>query len=127
MPVALTRIILFVQDVGRLATFYQEMFGLTLIEEIKGEWAVLDAGPCQLALHRVGEAYRVADPASWEVESNIKLVMTVDRPLADVRAELTAQGVRMGPIKSYPPLTGRLCDGRDPEGNVFQLAELTAE
>jgi predicted enzyme related to lactoylglutathione lyase len=126
MPVALTRIILFVQDVDRLATFYQETFGLTLIEEIKGEWAVLDAGPCQLALHRVGEAYRVADPGSLEVESNTKLVMTVDRPLADVRAELTAKGVRMGQIKSYAPLTGRLCDGRDPEGNVFQLAEAIA-
>ena len=32
----------------------------------------------------------------------------------------------MGEIKSYPGLTGPLCDGRDPEGNVFQLAEATA-
>jgi hypothetical protein len=30
-------------------------------------------------------------------------------PLADLRAELTAKGVRMGEIKSYPPLTGQLC------------------
>ena len=99
---------------------------LPLVEEIKGEWAVLDAGPCQLALHRVGEAYRVADPASWKAQSNAKLVMTVDRPLAELRAELAANGVPMGQIKSYPPLTGLLCDGRDPEGNVFQLTEATA-
>ena len=125
MRVALNRVILYVQDVDRLATFYQQAFGLPVVEEIKGDWCVLDAGPCQLALHRVGEAYRVADPSSWEVETNAKLVMTVDRPLAELRAELTAKGVPMGKIKSYPGLTGLLCDGRDPEGNVFQLAEAT--
>ena len=27
----------------------------------------------------------------------------------------------MGEIKSYPGVTGPLCDGTDPEGNVFQL------
>jgi predicted enzyme related to lactoylglutathione lyase len=116
-------VILYVQDVDRLATFYQQAFGLAV--EIKGEWSVMDAGPCQLALHRVGKPYRVADPASWQVESNAKLVMIVDRPLAELHAELTAKGVPMGEIKSYPPLTGLLCDGRDPEGNVFQLAEAT--
>jgi catechol-2,3-dioxygenase len=116
-------VILYVQDVDRLATFYRQALGLAVVEEIKGEWALLDAGPCQLALHRVGKAYRVADPSTWEVESNAKLVMRVDRPLASVRAELMAKGVAMGELKSYPPLTGLLCDGRDPEGNVFQLAE----
>jgi catechol-2,3-dioxygenase len=125
MRVVLNRVILYVQDVERLTTFYREMFGLPVIEEIKGEWTVLAAGPCQLALHKVGKAYRVADPASWQVETNVKLVITVDRPLAELRAELSAKGVSMGKIKSYPPLTGLLCDGKDPEGNVFQLAEAT--
>ena len=126
MNVSLNRIILYVQDVGRLADFYRDAFGLPIIEEIKGEWAVLEAGCCEIALHRVGKAYRVAD-ASWQVESNAKLVMAVDRELTDLRAELIAKGVPMGEIKSYPGLTGPLCDGRDPEGNVFQLAQaLTA-
>jgi catechol-2,3-dioxygenase len=125
MQFALNRVILYVQDVDRLAAFYQQAFGLCVVEEIEGEWSVLDTGPCQLALHRVGKAYRVADPASWRVESNAKLVMTVDRPLAELRAELIAKGVPMGQIKSYPGLTGNLCDGRDPEGNMFQLSEAT--
>jgi hypothetical protein len=79
-----------------------------------------------LAFHLVGKAYRVTDPASWKVESNVKLVMTVDRPLAEFRAELIAKGVPMREIKSYPGLTGLLCDGTDPEGNVFQLAQTGA-
>lgn len=29
----------------------------------------------------------------------------------------------MRELKSYPGVTGMLCDGEDPEGNVFQLAE----
>jgi catechol-2,3-dioxygenase len=126
MQVVLNRVILYVQDVDRLATFYRRMFGLRVIEEIEGSWAVLDAGACQLALHLVGAPYRVADPASWQVESNVKLVLTVDRPLAELRAELTAKGVAMSEIKSYPGFTGLLCDGKDPEGNVFQLAEAPA-
>ena len=123
MNVSLSRIILYVQDVGRLADFYREMLGLPVVEEIAAEWVVLRAGACELALHRVGMAWRVADPSTWTVETNAKLVMTVDRDLAGLRAELIANGVPMGEIKSFPGLTGPLCDGRDPEGNVFQLAE----
>jgi catechol 2,3-dioxygenase-like lactoylglutathione lyase family enzyme len=127
MNVSLNRVILYVQDVERLVDFYQDAFGLRVVEQIKGEWAVLQAGPCELALHRVGKPYRVADTASWKVETNSKLVMTVDRELAGLRAELIGKGVEMGKIKSYPGLTGPLCDGQDPEGNVFQLAQQTQQ
>ena len=127
MTVALTRIILYVQDVGRLAEFYRDAFGLPIVEEIKGEWAVMKAGACELALHRVGRQHRVADPSSWEGESNTKLVLTVDRDLKQLRAELDARGIPMGAIKAYPGFTGALCDGRDPEGNVFQLAQCTSD
>ena len=123
MNASLDRIILYVQDVSRLANFYGDALGLPVVEEIKGEWAVLRAGPCEIALHRVGKPYRVADASSWQVETNAKLVLTVDRELAELRAELIGKGVPMGEIKSYPGLTGPLCDGRDPEGNVFQLAQ----
>jgi hypothetical protein len=123
MRVDLNRVILFVQDVERLTRFYQDNFCLPVVEEIAGEWCVLAAGPCQLALHRVGKEYRVSDPTLWKVESNAKLVLAVDRPLTELRAELIAKGVPMRDIKSFPPLTGQLCDGEDPEGNVFQLAE----
>lgn len=122
MPFALSRIILYVQDVERLSRFYRDAFAFALVESIADEWAVLGAGPCELALHRVGPAYRVADPSTWQVNGNAKLVLAVDEDLDRVRAALLAKGVRIDDIKSYPG-TGRLCDGRDPEGNVFQLAE----
>ena len=123
MAASLSRVILYVQDVDRLSVFYREVFGFGVVEEIAGEWAVLEAGACQLALHRVGEAYR-GKPAMGT--SNAKLVLTIEAPLAATREALLARGVAMGEIKSYPGLTGPLCDGRDPEGNVFQLSETTA-
>ncbi|MDP1911005.1 MAG: hypothetical protein Q8K85_22105 [Hyphomicrobium sp.] len=41
------------------------------------------------------------------------------------REALRARGVAMGEIKSNPGHTGPLCDGRDPEGNVFRLSQST--
>ena len=124
MYVSLDRIILYVQDVERLATFYKDAFQFPVVEEIGGEWVVFRVGACELALHRVGKACRVEDTSSWEVESNAKLVISVTRDLGELRAELMGKGVSMGSIKSYPGLTGPLCDGTDPEGNVFQLAQI---
>jgi catechol-2,3-dioxygenase len=125
MYASLDRIILYVQDVERLKKFYKEIFELPIIQEIKDEWVVFRAGVCELALHRVGEPYRVADISSWRVETNAKLVLSVARDLNEMRAELIRKGVPMGDIKVYPGLTGPLCDGTDPEGNVFQLAQVS--
>jgi catechol-2,3-dioxygenase len=126
MTPSLTRIILYVQDVERLAHFYRDVLGLPAIQEIKGEWVVFRAGACELALHRVGRKYRVEDTATWKVETNAKLVLTVTREIAGMRAELISKGVPMGEIKSYPGFPGPLCDGTDPEGNVFQLEQSSA-
>lgn len=120
---SLNRIILYVQDVQRLTDFYRDILGLSIVESIPEEWTVFQAGECQLALHCVGKPYRVADTASWRVHSNAKLVMTVRSELEPLRERLIAAGVPMGEIKAYPGFSGPLCDGTDPEGNVFQLAQ----
>lgn len=118
----LSRIILYVQDVERLAAFYTDIFGFERTEAIAGDWAVLAAGGCELALLRAGPAYRVPDPARAGETNNAKLVFGMDQAAFDkTRATLIALGVVMGDVKSYPGLTGELSDGRDPEGNVFQL------
>lgn len=125
MGVVLGRIILFVHDVDALAAFYREAFGMATVEEIPGEWVVLAAGPCELALHRVGAAYRELAGDKSASESNTKIVLTVDRDLGAMRRDLVARGAQMGEIKRYPSVPGPLCDGRDPEGNVFQLVQAT--
>src|SRR5215211_9180579 len=119
MNISLTRVILYVQDVQRLKDFYRDTLGLPVVEEIEGEWAVLKAGACELALHRAGKPYRVADPGSWKVETNAKLVMTVDRDLDGLRAELIRKGVGMGRIKSYPPSPDPCATGKIRKATCF--------
>ena len=123
MTPSLNRIILYVQDVRRLTHFYQEVLGFPLIQTIEDEWALFRPGSCELALHRVGRAYRVADTGSWKVETNVKFVLVVKREIAELGVELISKGVPMREIKSYPGFPGPLCDGEDPEGNVFQLEQ----
>src|SRR5262249_58553315 len=103
MNISLDRVVLYGQDVERLSRFYGEAFGLAVTERIEGEWAVLKAGACEIALHRVGRPWRVDDPADWKVESNAKLVFTVDRDVAELRAELIAKRVPMRRFKCSPP------------------------
>ena len=116
MQIAMTRILLYVRDVACLKSFYQTHFGFRLIEEIDNEWAVLAAGQVEIALHLVGRPWR-STPLK-PVKSNAKLVFTVE-----LRTKLERANVPVGEIKRYPGFAYSLCDGHDPEGNVFQLSE----
>ena len=121
MPLPMTRLILYVDDVTGLKSFYQTHFDLPLIEEIGDEWAVLKAGAVEIALHRVGRAYR--DLPRPGDRSNAKLVFTVEAGLPELRERLIAAGVAMRPLKRFDGYPQLMCDGEDPEGNVFQLAQ----
>ncbi|WP_042337416.1 VOC family protein [Paraburkholderia ferrariae] len=116
----LSRLILYVHDVSLLKSFYQTHFGFPAVEEIEGEWAVLDVGGVELALHRVGEAYRSATPRG--PHSNAKLVFSIDTGLEALCRSLSSAGVSMREPKRYEGFPYLLCDGEDPEGNVFQLS-----
>ncbi|MBI0331693.1 VOC family protein [Burkholderia plantarii] len=123
MPLPMTRVILYTHDVTRLKVFYQTHFGLPTLEVIDGEWVVLDAGGIELALHRVGEPYRHAAGGAAGAGSNAKFVFRVDDDIEARHAALVRAGVPMRAIKRYEGVCHRLCDGTDPEGNVFQLMQ----
>jgi catechol 2,3-dioxygenase-like lactoylglutathione lyase family enzyme len=118
----ISRIILYVQDVDLLKDFYQQHFHFHAIENIPGEWVLLHGGGVQLALHQVGEAYRKPGAQSG-LGSNAKIVVNVTEPLTTVRKRMLQAGVPVQNIKSYPGFPYELCDGQDPEGNVFQLMQ----
>ncbi|MBA1363585.1 VOC family protein [Burkholderia gladioli] len=129
MPIPMTRLILYTQDVRQLKCFYQTYFALPLREEIEGEWVVLDAGGIELALHRVGEAYR-SPPGEGAARSgtgsNAKFVFRIEAGIEALHDSLLKAGVPMRGIKRYDGFPYRLCDGTDPEGNVFQLMQADA-
>lgn len=121
MHITLTRIIVFGQAIDKLKIFYIENFNLTVIEETKHEWVVLSAGPIEIALHRIGQAYRTND--DFNAGSNTKLVFNINTDLRAFRQILIEKGVLLKEIKSFPGINSLFCDGEDPEGNVFQLQQ----
>jgi len=109
MSFALSRIIIFTPNFGRMANFYRDVIGLHARSEDDG-WIEFGAGECSIALHR------------WDgdaPEGPVKIVFWSDDVARD-RELLLSRGADMGDLVSYGPID--LCDGSDPDGNAFQLS-----
>jgi predicted enzyme related to lactoylglutathione lyase len=109
MPLALRRVILFVDDLAKMTDFYEKKLGLTIAGR-EADFVDFDAGGgCRLALHS-----GVSNPGRTKV-----CFYAAD--VAKARQELVDRGVKMGkpPAPSDSP---QLCDGKDPEGNPFQIS-----
>ena len=124
MPLPMTRIILYVQDVALLTAFYRQYFGLPVVEAIDDEWAVLDAGTIELALHLAGPAFRRAatTPARTDA-NNVKLVFSIGTDIDAHRERFVRDRVTVRALKRYDGFAYRMYDGVDPEGNVFQVMQ----
>lgn len=110
----LHEVILYVEDIERMATFYETSFELTVAEgSRKHGFLRYDTGEASLCLHDGGSAEAVPGAP--------KVVFAV-ADLETARSSLERAGVEMGPIRSPTP-TVRVCDGLDPEGNVFSIEE----
>ena len=102
------RVILFGRHIPSLVCFYRDVLGLPLLtDESDDGWAEFDAGGCRLALHR-GRPAKGAKVVFWS------------KSVARDRDRLVQRGAAMGPVRNLGRL--HLCDGQDPEGNVFQLS-----
>jgi hypothetical protein len=121
----LGRVILFAKDVRKLVAFYRDGLGVRAAPSDRDSpgFVTLDAGSCELCIHQISEPYasdvQIDDPPRAREGTPIKLAFLCEDVEA-LRAELEARGARMGEVRSHPPRLS--CDGVDPEGNVFQLA-----
>lgn len=125
MKLEIARVILFAKDMRSMTRFYEDVIGLGRIStpDDSPGWVAFDAGGCQLALHEVPAPYakgiETQDPpvprhgAAWKVAFRA-------RDVAAAREAIAARGANVGPVKTFGDL--HLCDGIDPEGNVFQLS-----
>ena len=108
MKLSIRRVILFVANVAKCSEFYEKKLGLKLRSRSDG-FVDFDAGGCSLALHR-----GTPRPARTKI-------CFYASDVSKARAALVERGVKMG--RDPGPGQGlKLCDGRDPEGNVFQLS-----
>src|ERR1700748_2777229 len=108
MKATISRVILFVRDVARVAAFYEKHFGLQSLDHSEKGWLELAAGGCNLALHAatVSSRERGRSPA--------KIVFAV----ADVHAakeRFAAQGLKFGKVHEVAGFA--FANARDPEGN----------
>jgi extradiol dioxygenase family protein len=105
--------IYFCKSVNRLADFYTQVLGLKVgtSRYTKDEWVELEGEGFKLCLHSASKA---GSPAG----NRNKLVFKVGN-VATGRDYLLEQGVKMGKVMQMRHADA--CDGRDPEGNKFQI------
>lgn len=120
MRSSLNCIILFVKDVDRLKDFYVNNLNLDLAEEIKSEWVLLKAGQCELGLHKIGAEY-LHTVETGRFENNTKIVFEIDEDIFLIHKKFEAKNTALREIKTWENYPYWICDGEDPEGNVFQL------
>ncbi len=120
--------VLFVKDVARLSAFYAAVAGLAVTES--GEtWARLGAGAFELVVHgippHIAATFEISIPPARREDAAIKLVFPV-ASIADARAIAAQLGGELNPPdREWQLGTFRVCDGHDPEGNVFQVRAST--
>ncbi len=107
----ITRIVLYVKNVEKVAGFYQRIFDLKVVGAPEKGWIELGAGGCNLALH---QAAKTADHR----RAAAKIVFGV-KDVAKAKALLEGRGLKLGPIHVTPNST--FCNGKDPEGNLLSI------
>ena len=113
----LLEIILYVQDMAKMVQFYTNVLGLNVTLPVENQnlnelyWVTFETGECTLALHGGGSGNKGSDAP--------KFVFRVDNVLSS-RAELISRDIDMGDVRS-PSKGVVICDGKDPEGNVFSI------
>lgn len=117
-------ITLFVEDLERSRSFYQDVFGLKLIFEDENS-AVFDFDNVLINVLKISEAPTLIEPravAGPEAGSRLLLTVSVDDTDATC-AELEARGVELlnGPINREWGV--RTASFADPAGNTWEIAQ----
>ena len=111
---------IFAKDMARMTAFYGDGLGLRLIPETRADdWVEFEAGGCLVALHAIPIAISkdivITRPPEPRDETPMKLVFETP-DLEATRSHLLSHGAVMRELRR-----SGVCDGLDPEGNVFQI------
>jgi len=120
MKAEVSRIILFVDHIDRMSAFYGGVLGLDKLPGGDAGFVCFAAGGCEICLHILPEQYRSGGGEYQKREDTyVKFVFRSDDVERD-RKYLIENGLRMNEIVRYGEI--ELCDGADPEGNIFQIS-----
>jgi predicted enzyme related to lactoylglutathione lyase len=109
----ISRVILYVRDIPKVADFYQRIFGMSPLPGATDGWLELagPAGGTTIALHRAA--------ISQKSGAAMKLVFAV----ADIPAFITAGrdlGAQFGPVHEVDGIA--FANSKDPAGNAIQIS-----
>ncbi|HWB53181.1 MAG TPA: VOC family protein [Tepidisphaeraceae bacterium] len=107
------RLVLPVRDLELMAAFYRDVIGFSQMDAASSTELCFDAGGLMLCLRTAAAPMR-----DDQAVGPVLVFNTAD--VAQLRDQLIEQGVRMGKLKSFGSMVE--CDGRDPEGNIFRVA-----
>lgn len=115
--------VMFVDNVDRMSAFYQGVAGMTAMHA-DDEHVVLEAAGFQLIVHAIPAAY-ANDASAYPLREDgcIKLCLPVTSIDAARAVAVGLGGELWPPEREWEARGVRVCDGRDPEGNVFQLRQ----
>lgn len=120
MKPEVSRIILFVDDIDAMSAFYGGVLGLDKVPGAEEGFVCFSAGGCDICLHSLPEVYRSnGGEYPRREDTYVKFVFRSDDVERD-RKCLIDNGLRMNEIVRYGEID--LCDGADPEGNIFQIS-----
>lgn len=122
----LTGAVLYAKDLHRLVQFYTAVAGLD-VQKIERAYVVLGSEPSQLVIvripKRIAAAIQITTPPKRRENTPIKLVFAAE-DIAIARSRAAELGGTMNAVEREWNFEGaKVCDGCDPEGNVFQIRE----
>ena len=118
--------VLYVKDVKRVVAFYAGVVGLA-VHHMADDHVVLESPIFQLVVIRIprdiAAAIEIQDPPVRRERTPIKIAFNVER-IADARAAAARLGGGLNASASQWRFgSSNVCDGYDPEGNIFQVRE----
>jgi predicted enzyme related to lactoylglutathione lyase len=122
--------IVYAKDIHQLARFYAAVADMEVMHEVD-DHIVLESETCELVIVAIPAAIAsrivITTPPERRESTAFKLVFAVP-DIAQARETAKLNGGEIYPPAKEWIFQGlRTCDGFDPEGNVIQLRELTAD
>jgi predicted enzyme related to lactoylglutathione lyase len=118
--------VVYAKDATRVAAFYAAVAGLREVQA-EPDHVILEASQFQLVVlavpSRIASSIHISSPPLRRQDTPIKLVFPV-QSLPAARAVAQSLGGELNPEEAEWEFQGsRVCDGHDPEGNVFQVRQ----
>ena len=119
--------VLYAKDLDRLVNFYATITGIEP-RTIENGFTVFGSKPSQFVIvripDRIADSIDIAAPPALREDTPFKLVFAVE-DIAYARDRAAGLGGALKAVESEWVFEGsKVCDGHDPEGNVFQLRQM---